>query len=162
MTACRSAPVLGRSNVRTLGGSDHSKVCRASWLAAPESEQHKSCPLCGLDGRTPQSLTGSRKCVVPLDNRNGSDMVPCMKTVDRPVKGLPVELDVEIKRAAAANLRSANQEIIFRLRQSFEREDWAEQEYGVSSEHLDRWAERVRAHVADQRKRGLLGKPRRA
>ena len=88
-------------------------------------------------------------------------MVPYMKTVDRPVKGLPIELDVEIKRAAAANLRSANQEIIFRLRQSFEREDWAEHEYGVSSEHLDHWAERVRAHVGDQRKRGLLSKPRR-
>ena len=83
------------------------------------------------------------------------------RTIDRPVKGLPAELDAEIKRAAAANLRSANQEIIFRLRQSFEREDWAEHEYGVSSAHLDRWAKRVKAYVARERKRGLLKKPRR-
>jgi hypothetical protein len=83
------------------------------------------------------------------------------KTIDRPVKGLPAELDDEIKRAAAANLRSVNQEIIFRLRQSFEREPWPEDEYGVTAEHLDRWAERVKANVAGQRKRGRLSKPRR-
>jgi hypothetical protein len=82
------------------------------------------------------------------------------KTIDRPVKGLPAELDDEIKRAAAANLRSVNQEIIFRLRQSFEREPWPEHEYGVTAEHLDQWAERLKARVAGQRKRGQGPKPR--
>ena len=47
----RSAPVLGRSNVRILTASYYSNICRTSWLAAPE------------DGRTPGE---ARECFKTL------------------------------------------------------------------------------------------------
>jgi hypothetical protein len=56
-----------------------------------------------------------------IDNRNGTVMVYCM--ADYTLKNIPADLYHRLQSAAADEFRSFNQEVLFRLRRSFDAQE---------------------------------------